>query len=107
MTEDRFGCEQGFQLVEGFLSSRIPFEASTLAEKGSDWDDNARVTGYKPAVEVGKAKKDLNFGKRAWNGPFGDDSNAISTHTNAVRGNDKPEEIDFLDMEFALLEFDV
>ena len=99
--------EQGLQLVKGFLSSRIPFEVSTLAEKRRDWDDNSRITDYEPAVEIGEAKKDLDFGKRTWNGRFGDGSNAVSTHMNAVRGNDKPEEIDFLNMELAFLEFNV
>ena len=107
MAENRFRGEQGFQLIEGFLRFGIPFEASTLAEKRRDWDDNSRITDYKPAVEIGEAKEYLDFGERAGNRPFGDGGNAISTHTNAVRGNDKLEEIDFLDMELAFLEFNI
>ena len=107
MAENRFGGEQGFQLVEGFLRFGIPFEASTLEEKRRDWDDNARITDNKPAVEVGEAEKDLDFGERAWNRPFGDSSNAINTHTNAIWGDNEPEEINFLDIEFTLLEFDI
>ena len=62
---------------------------------------------YKASVEVGKAEEYLDIVLRLGNRPIDNGVNAFWIHCDAVGGNDKTKELGFLDMKFALLEFDI
>ena len=65
-----------------------------------------RVAINKTTVEIGESKKNLNIGDRTGNWPIGDGGYASGIHGNTFQRDDKSQEADFLDMEFAFFEFD-
>ena len=107
VTEDRFGGKEGLKAVEGFLRAGVPFEVLTLTEECGDRDDGSGIAFYEATIEVSKAEEYLDLGNRTGNRPLSDCGDAIGVHVNPVRGDNKFEEIDSLDVEFAFLELDV
>jgi len=61
----------------------------------------------KSAVEVSEAKEDLDIVNRLGNGPIKNGGNTRGVHLDAFWGNNKAEEVGFLNMKLTLLELDI
>ena len=61
----------------------------------------------KAAVEVGKAKEDLDFADAGWGSPRGDDGDFCRIHGYAFRRDDISEKLNLVDTELTLLEINL
>ena len=83
-----------------------PYEALALAKNAGNGDDDARVSLDKASVEIAESKEHLDVKDGFWNRPVGNGTDAFRIHRDPFRGNDETKETNFLNVEFAFLEFD-
>ena len=105
--EDRRGSEEGFQVLKGILSNRVPLEGWRGARKVSERGGDGSEVRNEAAVVIKKTQEGADIGSGRWNRPGGDSSDLFRVNCDAMGGDDVTKELSRRAAKRALLELDM